>query len=247
MLDVRLPHVHAPHGEAGGWRGFVTHIAVVAIGLFLALGLEQGVEAIHHEFQRAKLENEMRLTFQSNLKRTESNIRILNSSRTYLIELRNAVNARIAGGSDRGPEASDSRNNVYAPPPTLGSYDAAKNNGSVSLLELNKVRLYDRIAFQQDLMLRSFYQFYNALSDLRTFADRFSHKDEYISGKLVQPDIAQLSPAQLVEYQVLLAHLIQHNRQYANQLAGLKLSYQLMLDGVDDLDTLLDARPKATQ
>ena len=246
MLDVRIPHVHAPHGEMGGWRGFVTHIAVVAIGLLLALGLEQGVEAAHHEFQRARLEAEMRVTFQSDLRRVQSDIRVLNGLRAYLMELRNAVNARIAGGAGPAPAASDPRNNVYAPPLNLGSYEASKSNGSVSLLDLNRVRLYDRIEFQQDLMLRSFHQFYDTLGELRAFADRFSEKDEYITGKLAQPDLARLSPAQLVEYQVLLAKMIQFNRQYATQLASLKLSYQLMLDGADDVDTLLNARPKAT-
>jgi len=245
MLDVRIPHVHAPHGEAGGWRGFVTHIAVVVIGLLLALGLEQSVEAIHHEFQRAKLEAQMRETFRSDLRRAESDIRVLNRSRAYLIDLRNAVNSRIAGDPAQGPDASDPRNNTYAPPLNLGSYEASKSNGSVSLLDLNRVRLYDRIEFQQGLMLRSFHQFYDTLGELRAFADRFSHKDEYITGKLAQPDIARLSSAQLIEYQVLLAKMIQFNRQYASQLAGLKLSYQLMLDGADDVDTLLNARPKA--
>jgi hypothetical protein len=245
MLDVRIPHVHAPHGEVGGWRGFVTHIAVVVIGLLLALGLEQGVEYIHHEFQRAKLEAQMRETFQANLRRADSNIRVLNISRAYLVELRDAVNSRIAGGSGQAPNASDPRNNTYAPPLNLGSYEASKINGSVSLLGLNRVRLYDRIEFQHDLMLRSFHQFYDTLGELRAFADRFSWKNEYTTGKLAQPDIARLSPAQLLEYQGLLAKMIQYNRQYANQLAGLRLSYQLMLDGVDDLDTLLNARPKA--
>lgn len=245
MLDVRMPHVHAPHGEIGGWRGFVTHIAVVAIGLLLAVGLEQSVEAVHHEFQRARLEAEMRVTFQSDLRRVQSDIRVLNGLRAYLMELRNAVNARIAGGAGPAPAASDPRNNVYAPPLNLGSYEAAKSNGSVSLLDLNRVRLYDRIEFQQGLMLRSFYQFYDTLGELRSFADRFSRQDAYISGKLTQPDIAALSPDQLVEYRALLAKLIQYDRQYAAQLANLKLSYQLMLDGADDVDILLNARPKA--
>jgi hypothetical protein len=180
------------------------------------------------------------------LKRTENDIRILNGSRAYLIELRNAVGSRIAGGSERAPEVSDPRNVTYAPPPNLGSYDAAKSNGSVSLLDLNRVRLYDRIEFQQNLMLTSFQHFYDTLGEMRAFVDRFSRTDENISGKLAQPDITHLSPAQLVEYQTLLAKMIQYNRQYASQLAGLKLAYQLMLDGVNDLDTLLDARPKAT-
>jgi len=242
MLDARLPHVHGPHGEIGGWRGFVTHIAVVAIGLLLALGLEQGVEFVHHEFQRARLETEMRETFQSNLGRAESNLRILNGFRAYLIELRNAVNSRIAGGSDQSPKASDPRNDIYVPPLNLGSYEASKINGSVSLLGLNRVRLYDRIEFQQNIMMCGFQHYLDTLSELRAFADRFSRTDDHAVSKLPQPDIAGLSAAQLLEYQALLAKMIEYDRQYATQTAALKLSYELMLNGVDDLNTLVDAR-----
>jgi len=241
MLDVRLPHVHAPHDENFSWRGFLTHIAVVVIGLLLALGLEQGVEFVHHEFQRARLEGEMRATFQSNLARADRNIQVLNGFRAYLIELRSAVNSRIAGGSDQPPAVSDPRNYAYAPPLNLGSYEASKINGSLGLLGLNRVRLYGRIEFQQNLMLASFQHFYDSLADLRAFSDRFNRKDEPTQSKVYQPNIAELSPSQLLEYQVILAKLIQYDRQYATQIARLKASHQLMLKGVDDLDTLVDA------
>lgn len=244
MLDIEIPHVHAPHGEVGGWRGFFTHIAVVAIGLFLALGLQQGVEAIHHEFQRATLEAQMRQTFQSNLGRVESNVRVLDGSRAYLIELRNAVNSRIAGGSENPPDASDPRNVTFVPPPNF-AYEASKTNGSVSLLELGRVRLYDRIEFQQNMVSASFQHYFDQLGEIRAFADRYARADESGQGSLVQADIAGLSASQLVEYQVLLAKLIQYNRQYKNQLLTLKRSYQLMLEGVADVDALLNAMPSS--
>jgi hypothetical protein len=244
MLDVRLPHVHAPHGEVGGWRGFATHVAVIAVGLLLAFGLEQGGEYVHHEFQRETLEAQMRETFQSNLKQAQIDIRLLDASAAYLIELRNAVNSRINGGSGMAaPKVSDPRNLTYMPPPNLGSYEASKINGSFGLLGLNRVRLYDRIEFQHDLMIRSFHYYFDTLSELRAFAFRFSETD--LRGKLAQPDITQLSQAQLLEYQALLAKLIQYNRQYANQLASNRLSYQLMLNGTNDLETLLDATNKS--
>ncbi len=239
MLEVRIPHVHAPHGEVGGWRGFATHVAVIAVGLLLAFGLEQSAEYVHHEIQRATLESQMRETFHANLSRTQNNIRLLNESAAYLIELRNAVNSRIGGGSLQAPAASDPRNVTYVPPPNLGSYEAAKINGSVNLLGLNRVRLYDRIEFQHDLMLRSFHYFFDTLSEVRAFAFRFDNVD--LRGKLAQANIAQLSAPQLLEYQVLLAKLIQYDRQYANQLASNARSYQLMIDGVDDVETLLDS------
>jgi hypothetical protein len=240
MLDVRIPHVHAPQGEVGGWRGFATHVAVIAVGLLLAFGLEQTAEYVNHEIQRATLESEMRETFQSNMGRVDSDIRILVGLRAYLIELRNAVNARIAGESYTAPAASDPRNYVYVPPPNLGSYEASKSNGSVGLLGLNRVRLYDRIEFQHNNMQGSWQRFFDSLGELRAFADRFSRTDDYTPGTLAQPDIAKLSSAQLLEYQALLAKLIQYNRQYATQLTNLRAAYRLMLDGADNVDTLFD-------
>jgi hypothetical protein len=46
MLDVHPPE-HTPHS----WRDFFIHIATIVIGLLIAIGLEQTVEAIHHHHQ----------------------------------------------------------------------------------------------------------------------------------------------------------------------------------------------------
>ena len=43
MLDV-----HPPHEAAHSWKDFLIHIATITIGLVIALGLEAGVEALHH-------------------------------------------------------------------------------------------------------------------------------------------------------------------------------------------------------
>ena len=42
MIDV-----HPPHTAAHSWREFCVHIATIVIGLLIAIGLEQTVEAIH--------------------------------------------------------------------------------------------------------------------------------------------------------------------------------------------------------
>lgn len=52
MIDVH-PAPHAAHS----WRDFFIHIATIAIGLLLALALEQVVEAVHHDHQRQHLED----------------------------------------------------------------------------------------------------------------------------------------------------------------------------------------------
>jgi len=49
MLDV-----HPVHGAVSGWRDFLVHILIIAIGLCLALGLQQAVEYLHHRHQVAE-------------------------------------------------------------------------------------------------------------------------------------------------------------------------------------------------
>ena len=54
MIDVH-PAPHAAHS----WRDFFIHIATIAIGLLLALGLEQTVEHFHRLHQRHSLEENL--------------------------------------------------------------------------------------------------------------------------------------------------------------------------------------------
>lgn len=47
MLDV-----HAPEHPIGGPRDFLVHLLTITVGLLIALGLENSVEALHHRHQR---------------------------------------------------------------------------------------------------------------------------------------------------------------------------------------------------
>jgi hypothetical protein len=50
MLDV-----HPPHEAAHTWRDFLLHIATIVVGLIIAVGLEQTVEALHHRHEASEL------------------------------------------------------------------------------------------------------------------------------------------------------------------------------------------------
>jgi hypothetical protein len=54
MLDV-----HAPHKSDHTWADFFIHIATIAVGLLLAIALEQMVEAVHHRHQRIELQADL--------------------------------------------------------------------------------------------------------------------------------------------------------------------------------------------
>src|SRR5476649_1540363 len=54
MLDV-----HAPHEVLHTWRGFFIHIATIVVGLFIAVALEQFVEAINRYYEVAGLREDL--------------------------------------------------------------------------------------------------------------------------------------------------------------------------------------------
>jgi hypothetical protein len=54
-ISVPTLEVHAPHEALYTWKGFFIHIATIVIGLFIAVALEQSVEALNHGHERAAL------------------------------------------------------------------------------------------------------------------------------------------------------------------------------------------------
>jgi hypothetical protein len=54
MLDV-----HAPHATVHTWKDFFIHIAIITIGLLIAIALEQCVESVHHVYQRHQLQHDL--------------------------------------------------------------------------------------------------------------------------------------------------------------------------------------------
>ena len=61
MLDV-----HAPHEVVRTWKDFCIHIAAIAVGLLIAIGLEQTVEHFHHRHQVAETREALRVEREQN-------------------------------------------------------------------------------------------------------------------------------------------------------------------------------------
>ncbi len=61
MLDV-----HEPEGEVRGWRGLLTHLFVITLGLLIAQALESGVEWRHHRQVAQEAREKIRMEFTDN-------------------------------------------------------------------------------------------------------------------------------------------------------------------------------------
>lgn len=69
MLDV-----HAPHGHAHSWRDFLVHIAAIAIGLLLALGLEKLAEYVHERRELSAARRELAAEVAENQRKWALNV-----------------------------------------------------------------------------------------------------------------------------------------------------------------------------
>jgi hypothetical protein len=71
MLDV-----HPPHEAAHTWKDFFIHIATIVIGLLIAIGLEQTVEAIRHHREVSETRESLKAEIGDNRKAFEKEARI---------------------------------------------------------------------------------------------------------------------------------------------------------------------------
>lgn len=87
--------IHAPHGPVHSFKEFLTHIAIITIGILIALGLEQSIEWMHnrHIVQEARtnIVAEMKANqheLHENLPRLKDNEELLRRTLTYVNQLK---------------------------------------------------------------------------------------------------------------------------------------------------------------
>ncbi len=99
--------IRPPHG----WREFLFEIGTIVLGVLLALGAEQGVEAMHHAHQVEEAENAMRLELLHD-DGPQAYVRAA-SSRCFAAQL-TAMRAALEAGADRKAFYEMARD--YSPP-----------------------------------------------------------------------------------------------------------------------------------
>jgi len=191
MLDV-----HAPHEKTHTWIDFFIHIATIVVGLLIAVGLEQAVEAIHHRHERDDLRESMQHESEQVLRDATSTA----AAQDYSL---NIISARIQNVKD----AAWTQKPLASPAPyklPLFAYPddpiwrSAKTSGGAALLTPDEINGYSEI----ELICEKVSIFYDHWREAES--KRFQFEKELPVLPNGQPDFSVVKPEDLHIYLSLL-------------------------------------------
>jgi hypothetical protein len=146
MIDI-----HPPHHAATTRRDFFIHLTTVVLGILIAIGLEQAVEAVHHRAQRNDLIRQMRTESQHNLRIFERDQRL---DIVQIVWYRSCLSALIHATPHQNSIDITLPLRQPAPPPVTPEHAAwaiATTNGTVALLSDNLAEVYQRLDLEAEV------------------------------------------------------------------------------------------------
>ena len=232
MLDV-----HPPHTPTHTWKDFFIHIATIVIGLLIAIGLEQTVEAVEHHRQREELITDFRGECRRNIQIVDRNLNAFQQERDWQ---RSWLSALLVSAQDPGMV----RVSLPARPSAIQLQGAsgavwtlARSNGKAALLPENLGEIYDRVARENDQAYHNVDLHAAAqlqISDLAR-ADGFAVNILQATG----PATVTLSFAQRSGLIAALAHSIGTTAECVRWFAFLKGASNAVLDNVESRDAMM--------
>ena len=176
MLDV-----HPPEHRIHGVRDFFLHLFTITIGLLIALGLEAGVETLHHRHQRNEADATIRHELQDN--RAD----VLKSQAALRIEMKNVLalmNFLEARSKGQPGNADGVQFGFSVVPLQDAAWRTAASTGILSYMDYSRVEKYSAAYKLQDQYETMQQQAINGYIKLVSFA---------VSGQ----DVKNLSPDQV--------------------------------------------------
>jgi hypothetical protein len=139
MLDV-----HAPHKAVHTWKDFFIHIATICVGLLVAVGLEQTVEAIHHHHQREQLlvslDHDTRATLRDADFAAGERLRRMQWNQVRIEQ----VQAALASHKPLAPAAPEK--SAFITVPADAAWEAARASGMIPLFSQGEIAAYSEVA-----------------------------------------------------------------------------------------------------
>jgi hypothetical protein len=142
MLDV-----HAPEHGINGPREFFLHLFTITVGLLIALGLEAGVEAVHHRNERKEAESLIRQEIAGNRDMIQQGAAGLQTEIAAMTKLL----AALEQASDGKPAPLDEGELKFHEGPMQDSaWRTASTTGALSYMEYAEVQRFSDAYKEQD-------------------------------------------------------------------------------------------------
>jgi hypothetical protein len=139
MLDV-----HPPHERVHSWKDFFVHIATICVGLLIAVGLEQTVEAVHHHHQRAQLlislDHDTRATLQDADFAAAERLRRMQWNQARIQQVRAALT------SHKPLAPAVPLKSAFITVPADPAWEAARASGMIALFSQGEIAAYSEVA-----------------------------------------------------------------------------------------------------
>jgi type II secretory pathway pseudopilin PulG len=232
MLDVH-PAEHA----AKNWKEFFIHIATIVIGLLIAVGLEQTVEALHRRHQLHNLEQALRTSGEANKEYIDDNITMVQGVMDWAMAQAVALEHAGPTGSltlSRMPAAE-----LYAP--DTGVWLTAKANGQAGLLSPGERNWLEDLDVLESQIYVSNASAVGQLKNAYAALDLAiaGHATETPSGDL---DLSTLNPTQRSTVIERLRSIVEQTRRVMSDLVSYNVENEYILttphDELDDPQAL---------
>lgn len=219
--------IHVPDHPVMTWKQFFVHMAIVVVGVLVAIALEQTVEWIHHRHQLHQLREALDGDARKAMRDADS-----------VIVAQTAVADYLHASSLAEREAAQMHKTfVLQPPPTTrfdipnnAAWKAAKASGLVSLLPAEEVKAFDEIDTLISTSDQSFTEAIQSRHDLHALLDQFQRGNAY--------DLSSATPEELLK----LATLSERHRgalvTWVAMDVQLKGAERAILNGERNLDRI---------
>jgi hypothetical protein len=186
MLDV-----HPPHAPTHSWKDFFIHIATICVGLLIAIGLEQSVEAIHRHHEREELRTALNRESEQILRDTQRVEAGTTIDIHWLQELESQVSDAARNRQELAPlPKRPSKTGWDVPDEPI--YKAAKASTRIALLPDEEIVAYGELdALMSEINLK-----YQHLTDTSRTLDSFNREIAFDKAPGSNP-FATASPEQL--------------------------------------------------
>src|SRR5579884_876004 len=140
--------VHSPMGAVNSWRDFFVHLAIITLGLLIALGLEGLVEWGRHQELVHRAETDLRSELQANRTLSAANTKSLDAAE---VQAETDLGILLAYRTTRHP-TGDLKFHWEWSSLTSAAWDTARNTGAVALMDYAKAQKYSETYGQQSLV-----------------------------------------------------------------------------------------------